>query len=186
MSGDVTEYLSPSRAGLIARYTINVWSPEMVGPELIALGIPTVGNTAPGANLITLFPFVIPSPFSVSQFFWVNGSTVNGDSYIGVYGESGSLLVSSGAILNSGASVKQVVDITDYALAPGKRYWLALGTSSASHQYQRLPIAAPLADYIGIKTMASGISGGALVSSVAFAVGGNNCFMCGMTGASVM
>lgn len=185
MSGNVLEYVTPPLANRIAQYTINVLSDEMLGIELGATGAGIISTTA-GANGIILIPMALSAPFVINQFFWVNGSTVNGNSYIGVYSEAGSLLVSSGAVVNSGASVRQAVDITDFRLAAPRRYWLALGTDSASHTFTRFTTSAPLSDYLGVKSMAAGISGGALVSTVTFANGSNTTWWCGMTGSATI
>lgn len=186
MAGDIIEYFTPSRAGLISRYTINVFSPEMLGLEMLAYGSPTVSGTAIGANAVIHHPLILPYPFVVSQFFWVNGGGVAGNTDIGVYTEDGAtLLASSGAVLNSGTSTIQLVDITNVTLPANRRLWLSIGATDASQQYTRLSLTAPAADYIGIKSMASGISG-TLVTPATFAIGSNTCVWCGMTGAPTL
>ena len=186
MAGNVLEYCSPSRAGLISRYTINVFSPEMIGLEMLAYGAPTVSSTATGANAVIHHPLILPYPFTVNQFFWVNGSAVAGNTDIGVYTEDGaSLLASSGAVLNAGASALQVVDVTNVTLPANRRLWLSLGATDASQQYTRFSLTAPASDYIGIKTMASGISG-TLVTPATFAIGANTCIWCGMTSSATL
>lgn len=187
MAGNIIEHFTPSRAGLIANHTIDVFSPEMIGYEIMGFDSPTVADTALGANALIHHPLVLPAPFVVSQFFWNNGGVVNGNTYMGVYSEDGSvLLVTTGAVLSSGASSLQVADITNFTLPANRRLWLTIGTDSATQQYNRLTLTAPTADYVGIKTMASGISGGAMVTPATFAVGSSTCVRCGMTGASVI
>lgn len=187
MAGNIIEYFTPSRAGLIANQTIDVFSPEMLGYEMLGFGALPVADVAPGANLVIHHPLVLPSPFVVSQFFWINGGTVNGNTDIGVYSEAGAaLLLSTGATLNSGASALQAVNITDFTLPANQRLWLSIGTDSGTHEYSRFTLTAPVADYTGIKTMAAGLSGSALVVPATFAIGANTCIRCGMTGASVI
>lgn len=188
MAGNVIEYVSPSRAGLLALHSVSVFTPEMVGREILALsnGGFTLANAALGANFIVHHPITLPSPFVINQFWWNNGTTVAGNTDIGIYSEDGAaLLVHTGPIANSGANARQVADISDFTLQGGKRYWLSLGTDSATHQYIRMTLTAPAADYVGIKSMTSGISGSNLVTPATFAVGANTCVVCGMTGASV-
>lgn len=187
MAGNVIEYFSPTRAGLLARRTINIFSLEMLGYELMAMGQPTMNSTTTTADSVFHHPLLLSSPFTISQFFWVNGTAVNGTTDIGIYTDDGQrLLVSTGATSNVGTSAIQLVDITDFTLPPNRRLWLTLGTSSATQQYTRMVLTAPAADYAGIKTMASALSGGALPATVTFAVGGNSAIWCGITGSSML
>lgn len=187
MAGNVIEYFSPTRAGLISRQTINVFSAEMLGYELVAMGGAAIADVTPGANATIHHPLILSSSFVVNQIFWVNGTTVAGNTDIGIYNEDGSaLLVSTGATANSGSGTIQIVNVTDYRLSPNRRLWLTLGTDSATHQYTRITLSAPAADYVGIKTMAAGLSSSALVVPATFAVGSNSGLWCGITGASVI
>lgn len=187
MSGDVIEYVSPTRGSLITNHTLDVFSPEILGLELLGLGTRSLADVASGQNALIHHPLVLGAPFVVSQFFWVNGATVNGNTYMGVYSEDGSaLLATTGTILNAGSGALQVADITNVTLPPNRRLWLSIGTDSASQQFGRFTLTAPVADYIGIKTMAAGISGGAMVTPATFAIGGNSCIRCGMTGGPVL
>lgn len=187
MAGNVLEYVAPSRAGLQSTWLISPMSPEVFGGELPAIAPAIATTVATGASLTTLIPLNLPSPYTINQFFWMNGTTtVAGNSLMGVYNEAGTLLVSTPLTANGLAGTLQTVDITDYILTAPARYWIALGTDSATHQYQRLTLSAPFADYLGIKTMTVGISGGALVSPLVFAVGANTCLLCGLMGGLVI
>jgi hypothetical protein len=185
MAGNVIEYVSPSRAGLFTRRTIYVGSPEMMGIEMLGYGGVSTASVAPGANGVIHLPLILATPFVLSQFFWMNGSVINGNSDIGIYSEDGQvLLASTGATLNAGTM--QVVDVADVILPANRRLWLTLGTDSATHQYNRLTLSAPAADYIGIKGNAAGISGSALVVPTSFSAASNSSWRCGITGASVV
>lgn len=187
MAGDILEYFTPSRAGLIANHTIDVFSPEMLGYEFMGFDSPAVVDVTAGQNALIHHPLVLAYPCVVSQFFWVNGATVNGNVYMGIYSEDGAaLLATTGPVAGSGASSLQVADITNVTLPPNRRLWLSIGTDSATHQFNRFTLTAPIADYVGIKAMAAGISGGAMVTPATFAVGSSTCIRCGMTGGSVL
>lgn len=186
MAGNVIEHFTPSRAGLIANHTIGIFSPEMCGYELMALGSLAVASVAPGANGVVHHPLVLAYPFTVRQFYWMNGTTVAGNTDMGVYSEDGSaLLASTGTVLNAGSNGLQVVSITPVTLPANRRLWLTIGSDNASHQYQRFTITAA-ADYIGIKGSAAGLSSSLLVVPATFAVGGSTCLRIGMTGSSVL
>jgi hypothetical protein len=186
LAGNVIEYITPVRGNLIANHTIDVFSPEMMGYEIMGFS-PLIADVTATQNFLFHNPLILGAPFIVSKFFWINGPTVNGNTYMGVYNEDGSaLLVTTGAIVNSGSSALQVADITDFTLPPNRRLWLSIGTDGATHTYSRLTLTAPASDYAGIKTMTSGISGSAMVTPATFDVGVNSCIRCGMTGGSVL
>lgn len=186
MAGSVIEYLTPSQAGLLARSSISIFSPEILGLEMIAMGTPTINSTTTTADSVFHHPLILPSPFLLNQFFWVNGSAVNGTTDIGIYTEDGQhLLVSTGATTNANTNAIQLVNITDYILPANRRLWLTIGTNSGTQQYTRAQLTAPAADYIGLKTQASALSSGALPSTITFTIGANTAIWCGITGASV-
>lgn len=150
---------------------------------------PAIGTTtAAGQNALLFIPLNLTAPFTIAQFFWMNGTTASaGNTLMGVYNEAGtSVLVNTALTANGATGSLQTVDITDFTLSGPARYWIALGTDSATHQYQRLTCTAPYADYLGVKTMAAGISGGALVTPVTFAVGSTSLWICGLMGGTVI
>lgn len=187
MAGNVLEYITPSRANSATTWVIWPMSPEVFGIELAAVAPAIANNIAAGANLILLMPLTLSAPYTINQFWWMNGvTTTNGNSLMGIYSEDGSLLVSTALTANGATGTLQTVDITDVTLSAPARYWIALGTDSATQQYQRFTLTAPYADYLGNKSMAGGISGGALVSTATFANGSSTVWLCGMIGGSVI
>lgn len=93
------------------------------------LGPPSAGAW-PTANLAIFTPVTLERPEIIERLWWFNGG-VSGNVDCGVYDADYRLLVSTGAVAQSGANVLQSVDITDYAISPG-RYWVALSLSGTS------------------------------------------------------
>lgn len=85
--------------------------------------------------------FFIESPVTVYNIAFENGGTVNGNVDVGIYNEAGTLLVSSGSTAQSGASVVQVVGITDTFL-PAGGYFMAFASDSATATFMRTILAA--------------------------------------------
>jgi hypothetical protein len=124
----------------------------------------------------------------VSQFWWVNGATVDGSSStdIGIYTEDlATKLGSSTPTTNSGTSQIQVVNVTDFLIPPNRRLWLAFGCNSSTQTYDRINPIAGLMDLIGIKQQASGWSSGLPASITAAAPTVAYVPYCGFTGGTI-
>lgn len=152
--------LTSPYGSLVNNATINPYGSECLGIEIQGLnnGITTGAWTA---NLLIFIPLILQEPLLVAQFFWHNGTTVAGNTDVGIYNESGGTkLGSSGSTANAGTSVLQVVNVTDFYVPANVRLWLALGCDSSTQQFFRS--IAPIADqdYIGIKQQVSGWSSG--------------------------
>lgn len=169
MRGNAAWSISPPLANLFNSITVNMLSPECLGADLMAV-INRLSGAAWTANLLTFVPLMTTRPLLVSQFFWHNGATVNGETDVGIYNADGTVkLGSTGPTTNSGASQIQVVDVTNFTLTSNSRFWLALGSNSGTHTYWRSDPVANAQDFLGIKQQASGWSSG-LPSSATFAV----------------
>ena len=100
------------------------FGPNALGPGLAING--GWGSAAyPSANLILYVPFRLEQPTLIRKVFWANGATVSGNVDCGVYDRTGVKLFASGSTAQSGVSVVQAVDITDYQLGSGQ-FFMAL------------------------------------------------------------
>ena len=89
MVGDVREYIAPSIVNLVDNITVSVFGPECCGIELEVASNATLGAGTWTANLLIFVPLITAEPLVVSQFFWYNGGTVNGNTDVGIYTEDG-------------------------------------------------------------------------------------------------
>lgn len=106
-----------------------------LGPEAADVGGYGVGDAAsttwPTANLAMLVPFSLAYRVTVHRMWMFNGSSVAGNIDIGVYDTSGTRLGSTGSTAQSGTSVPQNVNSTDFDIGPGV-FYMALACSSTS------------------------------------------------------
>lgn len=97
------------------------------------------GQTAvawPLANLALFVPFRVSQTIIAVKMFWFNGTAGTDSVDVGIYGQDGTRLVSSGSTLTSGASSKQEVDITDTTLTPGL-YYMAMAMNGTTNTIVR-------------------------------------------------
>lgn len=169
MAGNVIEYISPPVTNLQNAVTINVLSYECLGLDLLYVLSGGVGSAVWTANLATYVPLVTRQPILVSQFFWMNGTVVDGNTDVGIYSEDGATkIASTGSTLNAGTSQIQTVDVSDVILATNRRYWLALASDSGTQTFWRGTPTARAQGFIGVKQQTSAWSAG-LPSSATFA-----------------
>lgn len=96
-----------------------------------------------GPNACVYTPIVIPRRMLATAMWWANGSTLSGNTGMGIYTDHPTdhkpdrLLVQTASTAQAGASQMQVADITDTVLVPGV-YWLAFTSSVNSSTYQRV------------------------------------------------
>jgi hypothetical protein len=94
------------------------------------------------ADRCVYLPILVQSTCVARRLWWANGATVSASYNIdcGIYRDAGhkpgTLLVSAGSTAQGTASTVQFADVTDTLLAPG-RYWLGMGSSSASATFFR-------------------------------------------------
>lgn len=185
--GTVLDNVSPSLATRSDALTITSWGYECSN----RLQLPRSQNPVSAAwtaNLLYFVPFSIAAPIKVSRFFWHNGSTVAGNTDVGIYTLDGTTkLGSTGSTANSGTSTIQIVDVTDFYLPRNSILWLALGSDSGTQTYFRLNLpAAVLLGVLGHNQQSSGWSSG-LPSSITFtAPTGTNLPLFGFTGGVVV
>lgn len=127
-----------------------------------------VGSVAwPTANLAIYIPFYIYTPRIITTISWINITAGTDSVDVGIYGQDGSKLVSSGSVLTSGSSAVQTADITDTTLNPGF-YYMAMAVNGTTATF-RFPssITAPQAEAFGIYEQTSAFN---LPSTATFAV----------------
>jgi hypothetical protein len=84
----------------------------------------------PGALRILYIPVLLEHPMQVTEVFWRNGGTVNGNVDVGVYTDTGIRLGNAGTTAQAGASAVQSVSVS--FLAPRGVLYMAFTTSSTS------------------------------------------------------
>lgn len=159
--------IQPPYMSMVDNVTVHVFGPECLGNDRFVLDR-GIGSAVWTANLLIFIPLILNESLLVAQFFWHNGTAVNGSTDVGIYDEAGTTRIrSSGPTTNAGTSVLQVVDIADFYLPAGKRLWLALGCDSGTQTFFRADVTgnANSLDYWGVKQQAAGWSTG-LPSSV--------------------
>lgn len=151
----------PPYTRLLSEVNIYTLSQACVGAAALAIDNTTKASGVWTANRLIFLPFFTLQDVLVSQFFWTNGGTVNGNTDVGIYSEDGQTKIgSSGSTANAGTSVNQAVNVTDFFLAANHRYWLALGSDSGTQTYLRSTLVVTGMEYIGIKEQLSGWSSG--------------------------
>ena len=168
MIGNVIQEVLPPVTSFRNAETINVLSHECLGLDMLYVAS-AFGSAVWTANLATYIPLFTMQPILVSQFFWFNGTAVNGNSDVGIYSQDGATKVSStGSTANSGTSQIQVVNVSDVLLAANQRYWLALASDSGTQTFWRSTATARAQDYCAVKQQTSAWSSG-LPASATFA-----------------
>lgn len=112
--------------------SLHLWalSRESVGPNLRGFGVTAPASTAWPANDLAIYvPLTIQRTVTLIQAFVSNGATVSGNFDVGLFGASGTKLVSTGSTAQAGVSTIQTVNTTDYIATPG-RYYLGLSVST--------------------------------------------------------
>lgn len=178
--------ISPPYQSLIDSVAVLAWSGECLGKDLLGIG-PAPSGGAWSANLLEFVPLILSEPLVVSQFFWMNGGTVNGDTDVGIYSFDGQTKFgSSGPTLNSGTNQIQVVDVTNFQLPANVRLWLAIGSDSGTQTYNRSQLSLSGLTFIGITQQAAGWSSGLPATITPATPTVNNVPNFGFTGASVI
>lgn len=145
---------------------------EGAGANLYTLNSPSFGSAVWTANRLVMIPLVVPRQTLVSQFYWVNGATVDGAGHvdIGIYSTDGQIKFgSAGSTTPSGTNALQAVDITNFYIPGNTWLWLTLGSDSATQTFFRTVPTALLQEFTGIKEQLSGWSSG-LPATVTLAV----------------
>lgn len=120
---------------------VHTFGPESLGPMHRQLFNASPANVAyASANRAVYIPVLIPQRATFVKAFWWNGATVAGNVDVGLYDDAWSRIASTGSTAQSGANSLQEVDITDFAVPPG-RYYLAFASSDATATFST--VAAP-------------------------------------------
>ena len=102
--------------------SVTPFSHNALGDKFASLGneMNNEASTAwPSANLAIYAPFYLIAPFTIQQFFWLNGITISGNVDMGVFDHAGRKIASTGSTLQAGASAIQSVSITPVTLGSG-------------------------------------------------------------------
>lgn len=95
-----------------------------------------LGSSATGAWFAANDPLAVPfrtrDSMVAVRLGWVNGSSAGGNIDIGIYDASFSRIVSAGSTVGTGSNLWQWVDITDTALQPGTKYYLAMSLDNVT------------------------------------------------------
>ena len=94
-----------------------------LGVEIAARLLSDASATWPLTNKAFYVPFVVTESITVKRLWVHNGTVVSGNIDVGIYEEDGTKLVSSGSTAQAGISQRQVFDIADTVLAPGRYYF---------------------------------------------------------------
>lgn len=163
-----TRTLAPPALASLGNITINPISPECVGPDLLPYDTGFASATWT-ANLLIFVPLITPETITISQFFWRNGSAVNGNTDVGIYTFDGQTkLGSTGSTANAGTSAIQVVNVADFRIPAFKRLWLALGCDSSTQTFWAANASIRALEITAVKQQAAGWSSG-LPATVTFA-----------------
>ena len=103
----------------------------------------TPGSAAwPAANRAIYVPFRIANPVTVVKVWWVNGTTAASNVDIGVFTIDGAQIsaISTGGgggagAAQSGTSVIQMYDITDFTFGPGV-FYMGASMDGTSHMFR--------------------------------------------------
>lgn len=85
----------------------------------------------PAANRAIYHPFCMPYRYPIKYLWWMNATTTGGNMNVGIYTESGSLLVQTGSVARNASARQQFVAV-DYVLMPGRYYIAQLCDTTAS------------------------------------------------------
>ena len=136
--------------------TIHAWSIESIGINATSTLFSTTSGAWPTANLAIFIPFRATSNFVATKMFAASGSGVNGTGKIdvGIYTADGTLIVSSGSVIQTNAVSLQEFDITDTAIAPGL-YYLAVSLDNTANTLYRISGTVPGTRSLGLLQQAS-------------------------------
>lgn len=141
--------------GASGEIIISPYSELALGTEYAAIATVAPASVALGTiNLSKFYPFAVPEPMLIRKVWWYNGGTVNGNTDVGIFDDSGTRIISSGAVAQATINVLQEFDITDTYIGRG-RFYMGISTSSATATYFSNVVPLQLAKAIGWAQMAS-------------------------------
>jgi hypothetical protein len=123
------------------------------------------------ANTAVYVPMYLPWPYNVRRLFWTNGSTVAGNSDIGIYSIGGGRIYSSGSTPNAGSVTAPQYVAADVLLGPGA-YFLAWTNDGTSNRTFGSAPTASLGRVAGLYQQATALPLPALATFAAYAAVG--------------
>lgn len=147
------------------RYDLNVKSSaELPGVSVTTATSAQAFVAAGGAVLV---PFQVYRSFSAARMAVKNGGTVNGNTTMGIYDTSGSLLASTAATAQTGTSVVQIIALQAAVTLREGLYFMALSNSGTTGLYETYP-SGPGSNHYDITALGCrGIASGGIVDSPA-------------------
>ncbi len=151
-----TTYVAPNRIA------ISTYDPSQLPGYMVQTT--TSGNLATAtawttANTAIYMPIYVEIPFLAQKIAVAVGTTdAAGHIDVGIYGEKGARLVSTGSTATGASSTLQVLDITDTWLMPGT-YFVAMNSDSTTNTFAGLAstvMTVPIARSCGIQIQAVG------------------------------
>ena len=138
----------------------------------------------PTANLAIAMPFSIPYAVTIRSAFWQNGGTLSGNVDCGVYNEDGTKVITTGSVVQAGATTTQNASLSATTLAAGS-YYLVLCLDNVTGTFYRLaPGGTQYLQGAGCQQATAAVPMGA---SLTFANVANNLFPhCGVAISSVL
>ena len=114
--------------------------------------------TFAAADAVIFVPFTVSRPFPAQRMSVENGTTVSGNTRMGLYDTVGALLASTAATAQSGAAAVQFIALSSAITLGAGLYFMALSNSGTTGQYGRFR--APSGDQnlsaVGVRGATSG------------------------------
>lgn len=143
----------PLGAQILVNALISI--PNGIGSEVIsnAPGAPG-SSTWPANNRAFYLPIYLPYPGVVTKLWVANGAAVSGNIDVGLYSEVAGVpaarLASAGGVAQSGTSVIQEFDITDYVTTPQTRYFVGVSMDNTTGAFTRVITTATVKRIAGV------------------------------------
>lgn len=109
----------------------------------------------PTANLARLIPVIVERTMTVRMMAALIGGTNTGNIDVGIYDESGNLLVSSGSTAVGAINAIQTFDVADTILRPGL-YYIATAVSATTASVYRAVLSMQSAQVAGVRDISPG------------------------------
>jgi len=161
LDAEIGTVFTPSApAGLPAYFTDTIFgapflmssvSPNSIGTELTAIGpVAPVSTAWAQANMARGVPLTITKPVTVQKLFVYNGATVGGNFDIGIYSESGNLIISTGLTPQANINVLQEVNLTPNVVLGCGRYYMVLAADTTSTTFFATAVPTQLCKLMGL------------------------------------
>lgn len=127
----------------------------------IASGLSPGAGSWPTANLAIYMPFILPAPYVVRRLGWMNGTVTASHIDVGIYSDTGTRIVNTGSVTQSGASALQSFSLATPLKIPAGHYYFAFqcDLAVATPQFQRIAVTAIAGRLMGCLNQAVGSFG---------------------------